>query len=221
MGSDWVGNPELDPARNTGVELSAAWTRAGASLRGQFHASRIDGYIAVYDQARVEMVPGVMNPMARTYANLDARLTGGEVSASIPAGSRVFLSGDVSYVRGSQSADAARGIAAGPLAEMPALRARARVRYDDGRWFAAAEQVVTGDQDRVDVSLGETPTPGAAVTHVSGGLRWRALSITVGVTNLFDRLYVDALSYQRDPFRTGTRLPEPGRQWFTNVAWRF
>lgn len=221
MGSDWVGNPGLEPARNTGLELSATWTHAGATVGAQAFASRVDDYIAVYDQARVQMVPGVMNAMARSYANIDARLTGGELTASIPAGSRVFVSGDVSYVRGSQSGDLSRGIAEGALAEMPALRARARVRFDDGRWFAVAEEVVTGDQRRVDTGLGEAPTPGAAVTSVSGGLRWRQVSLTVGVTNLFDRLYVDALSYQRDPFRSGVRLPEPGRQWFSNVTWRF
>ena len=221
MGTDWVGDPDLDPARNTGVEVSANWTRAGAMISAQGFVSDVDGYIAVYDQNRIEMVAGVMNARARSYANVDARMTGGEVSASAPLGSRVFLSGDVSYVGGTQSADPSRGIRESALAEMPALRGRARLRFDDGRLFAVAEEVVTGDQRRVDTDLGELPTPGAAVTNVSGGIRWRAVSLTVGVTNLLDRLFYDALSYQRDPFRTGVRLPEPGRQWFSSAAWRF
>lgn len=221
MGSDWVGNPDLSPARNTGLEVTASWTGGGATVSAQAFASRVDGYIAVYDQSRLEMVPGVMNTRARTYANVDAHLTGGEVTASVPLGARLFLSGDVSYVRGSQDGDPTRGISDGPLAEMPALRGRARLRFDDGRVFAVVEEVVTGDQDRVDADLGEQPTPGAAVTNLSAGARWRALTVAVGVTNLFDRFYVDALSYQRDPFRTGVRLPEPGRQWFSNVTWRF
>jgi iron complex outermembrane receptor protein len=220
-GTDWVGNPDLAPARNTGLELSGAWTRGGATVGVQSFVSRVDGYIAVYDQSRRSMVPGVMNARARSYANVDARLTGVEANASMPLGRRVFLSGDLSYVRGSQSGDTVLGIAEGPLAEMPALRGRARLRFDDGRWYLVGEEMVTADQDRVDADLGEQPTPGAAVTNLSGGVRWGALSVTVGVTNLFDRLYVDALSYQRDPFRLGVRLPEPGRQWFTNIAWRF
>jgi iron complex outermembrane receptor protein len=32
MGTDWVGNPELDPSRNTAVDLSAGFTRAGFRL---------------------------------------------------------------------------------------------------------------------------------------------------------------------------------------------
>ncbi len=221
MGTDWVGNPDLKPARHTGLEVSASWSAGGASAGVQAYAGRVHDYITVYDQPRVRMVSGVMNTVARTYANVDATMTGGEAWASIPIGPRLFVSGDLSYVRGSQDGDRARGITAGPLAEMPALRARTRLRFDDGQWFAVAEEVVTGDQRRVDAGLGETPTPGVAVTHLSAGFRWRTLSLTVGVTNLCDRRYVDALSYQRDPFRSGLRLPEPGRQWFSNVAWRF
>jgi iron complex outermembrane receptor protein len=221
MGSDWVGNPDLDPARNTGVDAGAVWTRGGASVSAQAYAYRVNGYIAVYDQVRMAAVPAVMNAKARSYANVDATLKGLEVSASVPAGTRLFVSGDLSYVRGSQAGDEALGIQPSPLAEMPALRARARVRYDDGKAFAFAEQVVTGDQERVDPNLGESPTPGTGFTSLSAGYRWKRMTITAGVSNLFDRYYVDALSYQRDPFRTGTRVPEPGRQWFANLAWRF
>jgi iron complex outermembrane receptor protein len=220
-GSDWVGNPDLAPVRNTGVELSAGWARAGASVNAQVYLNRLHGYIGVYDQARLEPLAGVTNVLARSYANIDATLAGGELAGSVPLTVRLFLSGDLSYVRGSQSGEPALGIGAGALAEMPALRGRARVRFDDGRVFVVVEEVVTGDQSRVDTGLGEQPTPGAALTNLSGGLRWREMSATVGVTNLFDRYYFDHLSYQRDPFRTGVRLPEPGRQWFSNIGWRF
>jgi iron complex outermembrane receptor protein len=221
VGSDWVGNPDLRPVRNTGVEAGVVWMRAGATVTTQAYSYRVDDYIAVYDQVRRDALPGIMNVRARSYANIDARLTGLDVSASVPLGSKVFASGDLSYVRGTQNADAARGIRASALAEMPALRARARLRFDDGRWFAAVEQVVTGDQRRVDADLGEAPTPGAAFTNLSAGVRWRQLHVTMGVSNVFNRRYVDALAYQRDPFRTGLKLPEPGRQWFSNFSLRF
>jgi iron complex outermembrane receptor protein len=220
MGTDWVGNPTLGPSRHTGLEARVGWTRRGAAVDAQVFTGWIDGYVAVYDQARLRPQPGIMNAWARTYTNTDAQLTGAEVNGSAPLGHGLFLSGDVSHVRGSHAAVPIRGIAASPLAEMPALRARARLRFDDGRWFGGVEEVVTADQRRVDASLGEAPTPGAAITHLSGGRRWRAVTVTAGVTNLFDRFYVDALSYLRDPFRSGARLPEPGRQWFATLTWR-
>ena len=37
------------------------------------------------------------------------------------------------------------------------------------------------------------------------------LALTVGGQNLFDRTYAPHLSYQRDPFRSGVRVFDPGR----------
>ena len=164
-----------------------------------------------------------MNAVARSFANVDATLTGGELGWSLPiVFGRVFVSGDVSYVRGRQDGDPARGIAAGPLAEMPPLRGRVSARYDDGRFFGSVEGVFAADQDRVDVSLNEARTPGLGRDERDGRRppgttapdRW-------AWPTLFDRLYTDHLSYQRDPFRSGVRVPEPGRSLFANASFRF
>jgi iron complex outermembrane receptor protein len=47
------------------------------------------------------------------------------------------------------------------------------------------------------------------------------LRVTAGLANVFDRLYTEHLSYQRDPFRSGVHIPEPGRSLFANAAFRF
>jgi len=44
--------------------------------------------------------------------------------------------------------------------------------------------------------------------------------LTLGVTNLFDRGYAEHLSFQRDPFRSGVRVYEPGRSVFLNASLR-
>jgi iron complex outermembrane receptor protein len=222
MGTDWVGNPDLDPSRSTSLDASATFTRAGFRVEVGLYRTRVTDYVTVYDQARRAVVPGVTNAMARSFANVDATLTGGEVGWSVPLlFGRVFVSGDLSYVRGDQDGDPARGIVAGPLAEMPPLRGRVSARYDDGRVFASVEGLFAADQERVDLSLSESRTPGWGVMNASAGLRQGRLRLTVGLTNAFDRLYVEHLSYQRDPFRSGVRLPEPGRSLFANASFRF
>jgi iron complex outermembrane recepter protein len=222
MGSDWVGNPGLEPSRNTSLDASATLTKAGFRVEAALYRSRVADYVTVYDQPRRLVVPGVMNAVARSFANVDATLTGGEVGWSLPIlFGRVFVSGDVSYVRGDQDGDASRGIAPGPFAEMPPARGRLSARYDDGRFSGSVEGVFAADQERVDPSLNEARTPGWGVMNVAAGFRQGRLRVAAGVANVFDRFYVDHLSYQRDPFRTGTRVPEPGRSLFANASFRF
>jgi outer membrane cobalamin receptor len=45
MGSDWVGNPELDPARNTGVDAAVTFDRAGLHLEASGYLSRVDDFM--------------------------------------------------------------------------------------------------------------------------------------------------------------------------------
>jgi iron complex outermembrane receptor protein len=76
-------------------------------------------------------------------------------------------------------------------------------------------------QTHVDSTLGETATPSYALANLTGGVRRGRLALTVGVANLFDTYFVEHLSFQRDPFRSGLRMAEPGRNLFTNVTWKF
>lgn len=221
MGSDWVGNPDLRPSRNTGLDVAATWTRAGARLDLGLYWNHVADYVAVYDQARRSALPGVKNARARSFANVDARLRGGELSLSLPLPGRLFLSGELSYVRADQDGDAARGLAASPLAETPPLRGRVGARYDDGRFFGSLEGLFAADQSRVDVALNEGRTPGWGVLNASAGLRLGRLRLAVSLQNALDRLYVEHLSYQRDPFRSGTRVAEPGRSLFANASFAF
>jgi iron complex outermembrane receptor protein len=221
MGSDWVGNPQLAPARNTGADVSLAWRRPGVTASADLFANWIDGFVTVYDQVRVNTVPGVMNTKARSYANVDATLTGAELRAEITPVARVFVTADVAVLRGSQEARPEIGIESTRLPEMPPVVSHLRLRFDDGRLFAAAEATWAADQDRVNTDLQESTTPGYGVLDVRAGVRHRGLTATLGVANVLGRTYAEHLSYYRDPFRLGVRVNEPGRSVFVNVAARF
>ena len=221
MGSDWVGNPGLDPSRNTGGDVALTWRRAGAQVSATVFVNAIDGFITVYDQHRLAALPGVMNQVARSYANVDALLRGVEGTVAVPLTARVSVAGDVAAVRGTQTPRPDLGITSEDLAEIPPVRGAARVRYDDGRLFGLLEGVFVGRQEHVDADLKESVTPGYGIANVQGGIRHGALSLTVGLSNIFDRTYREHLSYQRDPFRSGVFVNEPGRNAFVSVSWRF
>ena len=59
------------------------------------------------------------------------------------------------------------------------------------------------------------------MANLTAGLRRGRLSVTAGLANLFDAYYVEHLSYQRDPYRSGVRVAEPGRNVFSSLLWKF
>jgi len=45
MGTDWVGNPDLVPSRNTGLDAAIGFTRAGFRVDLGLYANRVDDYV--------------------------------------------------------------------------------------------------------------------------------------------------------------------------------
>jgi iron complex outermembrane receptor protein len=221
MGADWVGNPTLEVPRNTGVNLGFTMSRPAFYASANLFRDQVDSYITVHNQARVNMVPGYMNAVARSYANVDARFWGGELSLSAVAGNRLFLSLDAASVRATKDTNPALWIRSSAVAEIPPLWGRAAVRYDTGRWFAEVEGVFADRQDRVDTDLRERATPGYGIANARAGIAWNGIRATVILRNVFDRYYRDHLSFQRDPFRSGHRVWEPGRTLVVNLTYRF
>lgn len=221
MGTDWVGNPELRPSRNTGADASFSFRHQGLYLSSTLYLDHIDDFILVRQQAKQNMVGGIMNSSARTYQNIDARFYGTEVQLVYSFMRRIFLSGDLAAVRGSQQGDLARGIPAGDLPEIPPLSSRVSARYDTGRFYGEIEGIFAGAQHRVDPSLGELPTAGYGTANLRVGGTYKHIALVVALNNLFDRAYFEHLSYQRDPFRSGVRVMEPGRSVYLNLSCRF
>lgn len=219
-GSDWVGNPELLPTRNTGADMKATWFFKKGTIATTVFFQSLADWVALINQPRVNSQPGVMNTMARSYANTDARLFGAEAEFSYALAHRLFVAGNLSWVRGEKEVDPARHIFSRNLGEVPPLSTRVYVRYDSGRFYAEGEGVITRAQNRVDADLQELATPGWQILNLRLGTTWRDLRIQAAVDNVFDRLYSEHLDNARDPFRTGVRVYEPGRRFVVTLTYR-
>lgn len=219
--ADWVGNPDLVPSKNTEVDVGVRFKGQTMSLDVSGYHSWLTDFIVVANTARKNAVPGVRNLKARSYANNDARVWGGEASARWAPGRGVLVSAGLSYVRGLQDLDLSRNIADRDLPEMPPLSARATLRYDTGKWFFETEGVAHAAQDWVDSDLDERRTPGWGIANLRGGLLFDRFSIFVALDNVFDRFHREHLSYQRDPFRSGVLVPEPGRTFAVSLLYRY
>ncbi len=214
MGTDWVGDPSLRPTRNTEVDLGVNYRAGRVTFRPTVFFSRLDDFIVLATSPKLNMLPSVMNPSARSYANVDASMRGGELTWSVMVSRSLLVSGGASYTRGFTRQGR-------NLAEMPPFQARAAVRYGGKRFFAEMESLAAWRQDRVDTALNEQPTPGFGIWNARTGIHTKRVNLTAGVENLLDRFYYEHFSYQRDPFRIGTRVPEPGRSLFVNAWWQF
>jgi|GEM_PF-273642 len=217
-GSDWVGNPELKRSRNNGIDAVISWRHPLLVLEtGIFH-NWVNDFITLYDQQKLTSMPGVMNTRARTYTNTDARFYGMDMNAVVPLEDRLFLEGTLGYVRGVKDILPEKGILSGNVAEIPPLNSRLGLRWDDGTVYGLLEGVFSARQKLVDLDLREEETPSWGIMNLQAGLRHERLTASLGLGNLFDRTYFEHLSYQRDPFASGVRVTEPGRNFFINLG---
>ena len=217
-GSDWVGNPNLEPSRNNEADLGINFQTGRFSLRPTAFYSRLDNFVALHSQALRNQVMGIMNKAARSYEGVEARIYGGEASWSVAFSRSLLLAGGSLMCAAAQSEKPSAGMPGGNIAEMPPLKSRASLRYGNRLFFAEVEGRVVARQNFVDRNLLEQPTAGYGLMGIRGGIHHERWNLAVGIDNLFDRFYYDHLSFQRDPFRTGIRIPDPGRSLYINLS---
>lgn len=201
---DWVGRPDLSPVQSDEADLGVTWRAPRLVVKVQlFHA----WYASYVNVVNVAAAPGSTAPLAgRSYRNVAARVFGGEASGRIALPAHLFVTGSAAFTRGIN--DSAGGTS---LSEISPFKATVALRWDDGRFFAEAAETWAARQGFVDGALLETPTPAWWTTSVKAGVGLRGVKVFATVQNVFDRYYVEHLSYQRDPFATGIKVPEPGR----------
>ena len=135
--------------------------------------------------------------------------------------SALSLTGGGSYTRGAATPLPSANVLSRNLPEMPPLRVWSSLRYAR-RWaFAEFGATAVNRQSHVDGDLNEAPTAGYAVLNVKFGITYRNLSASFTVDNLLNRFYYEYLSYYRDPFTAGVRIPEPGRNVFAQLRYSF
>ncbi len=198
-----ASRPVLQPERNTQLDIGALYKseRIQGSLSG--YLSRIDDFLLVDDSA------------AQTTRNIQAYRYGVEADASWQFAPQWQLSGSAAYSWGANTTDGK------PLAQTPPLSASVSLAWDNQTWAAAAVWRVAAGQDRYAIGQGNIasqdigPTPGFATLSLNGGWRVnKALKLTAGVDNLFNRAYAEHISSGGADvagYARTTRVNEPGR----------
>ena len=219
MLGDWVGNPNLDPERNNEIDVGFKFTGEKISIDTRAYFSYVKDYIYVY---RVERPNATQNKKAMSYTNIDAYFYGFELSGSYAITETLFLEGSTAYTRGrKKDTYPEKNINDKDIAEIPPLTARLSLRYDTGTYFGEVEGILTATQNNVDSDLQEEKTSGYGIMNIKLGGEYKNFKFIGGIKNVFDKLYYNHLSYLRNPFRSGVKVPEPGRTYYLTVSYVF
>lgn len=210
---NWVGNPDLNSTINKQIDLGAKITGDSFFLNASVFYSALSDFITLTSIDAADS--GALNVNGKTYQNVDATLWGGELNSQLALPMDLYLRGSLAYVRG-ENVDKNQ-----PLSEIAPLNGSVSARWDNDSYFAEITERFAAGQNRVDPDLSELTTPGWAVTDIKAGANWDQWSLAAGVNNLFDIYYVTHLSYQRDPFASGVKVPEVGAFVYTTLSYNF
>lgn len=209
QGSTIVSNPFLQQTVVNQIDTGASWAMGGHRAELTFFYSEASNFILP-----VRRLGGTL-PQARSTTNLDAVIWGIECEGTVQLPADLTFSAMLSYSEGENQSSAR------PLAEIPPLRGRLGIKYDNRYLFAGINQTLMARQNRFDTTLNETSMPGYAVTDLQAGGRYKGITLTVSLNNLFDARYVMPLYYQRDPISPTARIPENGRNVTMTASYRF
>ncbi|WP_158020724.1 TonB-dependent copper receptor [Chromobacterium sphagni] len=193
----------LQPERNAQLDFGALYR--GDSVKGSVSAylSRIDDFLLVDDDA------------SQTTRNIQAYRYGLEGDLSWQFAPDWQLAGSAAYSWGANTTDDR------PLAQTPPLSATMSLAWDNQTWAGALVWRVAAGQGRYAIGQGNIassdigPTPGFATLSLNGGWRVsKALKLTAGLDNLFNRTYAEHISSSGADvagYARALRVNEPGR----------
>jgi iron complex outermembrane receptor protein len=202
----WHGNKNLDPTVNHQADIGARYSTDRFHVNASVFYSDLQDYINLYQlPLRTE----------KSYRNIHATMWGAEFGSQVSLDYDMFLRGSLSYVEGQNESDDM------PLSEIPPLKGTVSVRYDNGTFFFEVQENLARQQDRVDTNLKEQKTGGWVTTDIKSGINYSGFTFIVGINNLFNRFYYTSLSYARDPFTSGVKVPENGMNVYATLAYKF
>jgi len=215
----WYGNPDLKPTRNNEIDAGfEAFPMNNVGIKGNIFYSMLQDYIYLYKNK---------NNNDTTYKNINAAIYGGDINGFVAINDKISTELGLAYQIGKKT-DKKGLYKDSDLVEIPPLKARLAVKYDDKTFYGLIEGIYSAKQSKVDSDLKEQETGSWFIVNVKAGYTYaNRLFVGVGVDNLFDKFYYNYLSYVRDPFRgisvsgIPVKIPEPGRFIYANVSYRF
>ncbi|HCR85436.1 MAG TPA: hypothetical protein DIV86_02045, partial [Alphaproteobacteria bacterium] len=218
----WVGNPRIEPEKHHQLDAGFRYTQSSWNVDISAYANKVSDYI-LKDSARGQSGILVNSPNVTVYRNVDALLSGFELSGSWDISSSLSLNSNAVYTYGENESDNS------VLAQIPALQGSIGAEWrvedylkfgSDVRWAAKQTRV---DTNRLTGSGRDVAkTGGYAVLDLNATLtKLKPVELTFGINNLFDTKYADHLNRSSISDPTEIQVNEVGRSLFVQGKVRF
>lgn len=204
------------PEKKTQLDTGLVYRASRLELSLAAFYNQIDDYILIQSN-----YPKGMRRVSVTR-NVDAMTFGAEADAAYALGAGWKLTGTLAYTRGENETDDV------PLAQIAPLEARLGINYERGTWSIGSLARWVADQERFTVNQGNIVgqdlgrSDGFATLAINASWRpTRAVLVSAGVDNLFDRLYAEHLSRggaMLAGYEQTVRVNEPGRTMWLRVS---
>ncbi len=195
-----VGDSNLVPETSLGIDMTLTGRFSDFTFSVSPFINFIHNYIYSYTNGVTDTIDQP-NYLYRFFAQTDARLYGGEVSATAQLMDHLALTASGDYVNAE---DVNRDTA---LPSTPPLRGLLRLNYLDNTYSGLIEWRLVAAQNRL--GDGDFYTAGYGIVNLGFGVRLYSgeavHNISVHCDNLFNKVYYDNLS------AIGFFLPQPAR----------
>ena len=210
--------PEVSWSAEGGIDLVSG----AVSLRPSLFYRRIDDYVQGTPvpagmAAQIAIATSSGDPTPLIASNVAAELYGADADLAWQLTTRLRATGTLSYVRGQ------RRDVVDALYRIDPLNGRVVLTWEGGDWSVTGELFGAARQSRVSATNGEVASPGWVAANLWFGLNLaRAIALSGGIENLFNRRYADHLAGRnRVPgsgVALGEKLPATGRSLFVRLG---
>lgn len=217
------GNTNLNETINRELDLGIEQTLGNLHLKGTVFYSDLKDYIYAYTKTA----------SATSFANIDATIVGGDITVDYLLSSEWSLQSGIACQKGVKKDPSQLSRITGvtatqtdkDLADIPPIKGRVALVFDDTQHYAAAEWIGAKSQ-KYDQDNGEQAIKGYGILNFKYGTELgKGFSISTGINNFFNRTYAVSNSYIGLTTLTGSTQPlllnDPGRNVYATVSYKF
>ena len=218
-GRTYIGDINLKPEKSIEITMGLDWSSGAFKLTPELFYRDVNDFIQGVPSTNMtaNMYALMMSgKLPLQYANVDAELYGFDMGYEWQIAQFWLLRGNLSYVRGKRTDLDDNLYRIAPLSSFLELI------YVRDRFFLSAGSVAAARQDKVAEYNDEQESAGWGIVNLRAGIELSDIfTLSMGVENLFDKVYQDHLGgYNRvreSDVPVGERLYSKGRNFYLKI----